>query len=314
MKRRVIGNSRAILYRSLVLPIGRILSVALICLFFTPLTQARPLHVTIVTSEDGGAYDVFTEALRNKLEASRFVWSIKRVGDALTESDLYIAVGMKAASELTSQTSPVFNVFIPKAGYDKLPRDSIARVSSRSTIYLDQPIERQLFLLRAVLPKVKHVGVLYATPPAGISTLRRMAIENNLVLHEKTVGQEQVLSDALEEVLEVSEVLLAVPDTNVYNAGTIRNILLTSYRKQIPLIGISQAYVKAGALCAIYSSPVQIATQAAEAVKQFSESGKLPPNQYAKEFEISVNTQVARSLNLIIKDADELRNEIRRNP
>ena len=281
----------------------------LIYLFFTPLTQAEPVHVTIVLSEEGGAYDVFTEALRGKLESSRFVWSINRAGDALTESDLYVAVGMKAASELASQTSPVLNVFVPKGGYDKLPR-----ASSRSAIYLDQPIERQLALLRAVLPRVKHVGLLYAAPPSGLSTLRRMAIEKNLVLHEKMVEQTQVLADALDEVLEVSETLLVVPDTNIYNAGTIRNILLTSYRKQVPLIGISQAYVKAGALCAIYSTPTQIAAQAAEAIKQFSESGKLPPSQYAKEFEVSVNTQVARSLNLTIKDADELRNDIRRNP
>ena len=314
LKRRVIGYRWAIVYRSAVNLVSRILFVVLIGLLFTPLTQADPVHVTIVLSEEGGAYDVFTEVLRGKLESSRFVWSVNRAGDVLAESDLYVAVGMKAASELAAKTSPVFNVFVPKVGYDKLPRDSITRASSNSAIYLDQPIERQLALLRSVLPTVKHVGLLYAVPPAGLSTLRRMAIEKNLVLHEKMVGQAQVLADALDEVLEVSEALLAVPDTNIYNSATIRNILLTSYRKQVPLIGISQAYVKAGALCAIYSTPAQIADQAAEAIKQFSASGKLPPSQYAKEFEVSVNSQVARSLNLTIKDVDELRNEIRRNP
>jgi ABC-type uncharacterized transport system substrate-binding protein len=122
------------------------------------------------------------------------------------------------------------------------------------------------------------------------------------------------LADALDGVLEESEALLVLPDTDVYNAGTIRNILLTSYRKQVPLIGISQAYVKAGALCAIYSTPVQIAVQTAEAIRQYSTTTKLPASQFPKEFDVSVNTQVARSLNIPIKDAEKLRDEIRRNP
>jgi ABC-type uncharacterized transport system substrate-binding protein len=141
-----------------------------------------------------------------------------------------------------------------------------------------------------------------------------MITDKRLLLHERVVGPDRDLVDALDSVLEESEVLLVLPDTDVYNAGTIRNILLTSYRKQIPLIGLSQAYVKAGALCAIYSTPAQIAAQAAEAVRQFSVSAKLPPSQYPREFEVSVNLQVARSLDLPVKDADRLREEIRRNP
>jgi len=80
------------------------------------------------------------------------------------------------------------------------------------------------------------------------------------------------------------------------------------------LVGISQAYVKAGALCAIYSTPNQIAIQAVEAIRLFSESGKLPSSQYPKEFEVSVNKQVARSLDIRMEDADRLRDVVRRIP
>jgi ABC-type uncharacterized transport system substrate-binding protein len=38
----------------------------------------------------------------------------------------------------------------------------------------------------------------------------------------------------------------------------------------------------------------------------------LPPSQYPKEFEVSVNQQVARSLDIPIKDAEKLRSEVRR--
>jgi putative ABC transport system substrate-binding protein len=238
--------------------------------------------------------------------------SIGEAGETAVDSDLIVAVGMKSASALYGSNKPVLNALVPKAGYDKLAKPTVANRSS--AIYLDQPMERQLSLLLAALPKVKRIGVLYTAPPLGIANLRLLVAERNLLLVEKIVGHDHTLHDALEELLDESEVLLVLPDTEIYNSGTIRNILLSSYRKQVPLVGISQAYVKAGALCAIYSTPMQMAAQTAEAIKQFINSGKIPPSQYPKEFEVSVNKQVARSLDLTIKDADKLRDDVRRAP
>jgi ABC-type uncharacterized transport system substrate-binding protein len=119
------------------------------------------------------------------------------------------------------------------------------------------------------------------------------------------------LSNALQEILlGRSEVLLALPDAAVYNDSTIRNILLATYRRGIPLIGFSSGYVKAGALCAVFSTPAQIATQAAALILQFANTHALPFPQYSHEFEVMVNEQVARSLDLQVKGASALHDEI----
>ena len=283
--------------------------MALACLLSGLLpAQAAPLRVQVVLSERGGAYQEFSDALRDALRAQQVIVNVSD-GNAADDADLIVAVGMKSASASVAANKPVLNVFVPKAGYDKLAKP--AGGARSSAIYIDQPLERQVSLLVAALPKAGEVGVLYTAPPPGLSSLRRLLAERNLQLHEQAVGQNS-LFDALEEVLAKSDVLLVLPDIEIYNAGTIRNILLAAYRKQVPLIGISQSYVKAGALCAIYSTPAQIAQQAAEAVGQFAASGKLPPSQYPKEFEVSVNAQVARSLDLPIKDAENLHGEVRR--
>lgn len=282
---------------------------AVFAFFISSSIQAEPLHVHVVLSERGGSYQEFSDALRGELDTQSFSLSVGLPDEKVGKADLVVAVGMKSSAASLAGSSPVLNVLVPKAGYDKLAKPATRHFSA---IYLDQPIERQLSLLIAVLPKIKHVGVLYATPPAGLANLRRLVAEKNITLHEGVVEPGQILSDALDDVLEESEALLVLPDSNIYNAGTIRNILLTSYRKQVPLIGISQAYVKAGTLCAIYSTSAQIAAQAAEAVRQFADSGKLPSSQYPKEFEVSVNKQVARSLDIPIKDAEKLRSEVRR--
>ena len=132
------------------------------------------------------------------------------------------------------------------------------------------------------------------------------------MLHERTVDQKHPVASALSDLLDESEVLFVLPDATVYNSDTIRNILLETYRKQVPMVGLSPGYVRAGALCAVYSTPQQIAKQAADAIEQFATSGKLPASQYPTDFDVSVNTQVARSLGLVIKDAEKLRTEIRR--
>lgn len=267
------------------------------------------MRVTVLLSEPGGAYQAFGEALRSKLQAEKFELSIKRVGETLDDSGLYVGVGMKAASVLASRDVPAVNVFVTKAGYDKL-QSVPARTTPRSAIYLDQPMERQVALLVAALPGTRHVGVLYTSPPPELAGLRGLLADRNMRLHGQAVDAGHSLNDALESLLNESEVLFVLPDAEVYNPGTIRNILLTAYRKQVPLIGISQAYVKAGALCAVYTTPEQIAAQAASMIARYAESGRLPPVQYPSEFEVSVNAQVARSLDLRIKDADKLRDEV----
>jgi len=291
------------------------LSVVLVFLFsFLPSVHAESLLVTVVLSEDGGAYQAFSDSLRNKLQNSRVILSSQSIDDKPGGSGLYIAVGMKAATELAARDVPTLNVLVPKAGYDKLLRASAQHAKPRSAIYLDQPMERQVALLLAALPGTRNVGVLYSSPPPELQAAHRLFADRNVNLHDRAIDASQSLNDALEIILKESEVLFVLADAEVYNAGTIRNILLTSYRKQVPLIGISQAYVKAGALCAIYSTPEQIAAQTIEAVRQFSETGKLPPSLYPKEFEVSVNTQVARSLDIPIKGAASLREEIRGKP
>jgi putative tryptophan/tyrosine transport system substrate-binding protein len=293
----------------------RIFSAVLVCFFIcvSPVL-AEPLRVTVVLSEEGGVYQEFSDLLRVKMPVAKYALNTVNVNQTLVASDLYIAVGMKAAGALASKEIPVLNVLVSKDGYEKLPHSPVSRTVSRSAIYIDQSMERQVAFLLAALPSTRNVGVLYSTPPQELSNVKHLLAEKSVRLHDKSVGDAPSLNDALESILGESEVLFVLADSGVYNAGTIRNILLTSYRKKIPLVGISQAYVKAGALCAIYSTPNQIATQSAEAIRYFSDFGKLPSSQHPKEFEVSVNKQVARSLDLRIDDAERLRDEIKRIP
>ena len=74
-----------------------------------------------------------------------------------------------------------------------------------------------------------------------------------------------------------AEVLLAMPDSAVYNTDNVRNILLSTYRHKQGVIGFSADMVKAGALATTYSEIEDIDAQVAEIGARLRQhGGELP--------------------------------------
>lgn len=278
-------------------------------------SRAAAFKLAVVLSEQEGAYLEYSNALEKLLVNKSVTLTVTDADKPLPDADLVIAAGMKA-SIIVARAKPaaMLAVLVPKEGAGKLLNEFPALVKSDSNtfsaIYLDQPVRRQLDLIAAVLPRVRSIGVMYSTPPKELGALRTKAAERKFELNERSVASSSALHTALQTLLLSSDVLLALPDAEIYNALTIRNILLATYRNKVPLIGFSSGYVKAGALCAVFSTPEQIAWQSANIVQEYIETRVLPSAQYPKQFEVSINEQVARSLALNIKSAAEVRDEI----
>lgn len=278
----------------------------------TAMAQAETLDVRLVLSDDSPPYRQFSAALNDALAAGRADVAIieSRTGNG-SNADLVVAVGTKATElALARSDVPVLAVMIPRMGYESLLERGGAqkRPKATSAIFLGQPWSRQMDFIRAALPGRRRVGLLY--PPdmqEVIDTLRRSAAEQGLSITAQPLESAGMLFDTLEVVLNDSDLLLAIPDSVIYGSGNVRNILLTSYRHKIPMIGISQAYVNAGALGAIFSTPEQIAGQTAGAIASFARSGKLPDPQHPASFTISLNQQVARSLGIVLDSPEAIR-------
>ena len=65
------------------------------------------------------------------------------------------------------------------------------------------------------------------------------------------VATPAMLPAALARLSSSADALLAVPDTTVYKRETVKALLLFSFRHKLPLIGLSEAWVQAGALYAL---------------------------------------------------------------
>lgn len=281
--------------------------------------------VLIVLSQEDGVYNEVVIGMRagmqekhpmvfQVLTLAEFMQRGDGIGQA-SQPDVIVSVGTQAAKAVLSKPSniPVYVTLLPKLTYETLLQDSDQtrrmRPRSVSGIYIDQPFQRQMQLVRLALPKSRNLGVVYGPlSRENEKRLRAAADSEQLNLYAEAIQSEHELFGALTRVLSESDVLLALPDPAVFNKHTTQNILLETYRQQKPVMGYSHAYVAAGALAAVYSTPQQIGRQVGEELLQLRHRGSstLPPPHYPRYFTVEVNERVARSLAVTVDAAPTL--------
>jgi putative tryptophan/tyrosine transport system substrate-binding protein len=199
---------------------------------------------------------------------------------------------------------PIVATLLPRSIFETQRR----RLTVAATgVVLDQPAVRQMALLRYAFPHLRRLGVLFGPDSQQYQqAFEKAAAEQGLQLNAYKVDGEVNLYPALQRVLEENDVLLAIPDAAVYNGNSIQNVLLASYRQKVPMMGFSPAYVRAGAMLALYSSPAQIGNQTVRVIQSALSGVALQPVQLPTEFVIGVNANVARSLGFRLSE-DALR-------
>jgi putative ABC transport system substrate-binding protein len=275
---------------------------------------AENLKVLVVLSNARAPYHSFVDSLNNSLPSSVKTTVLEhpeQLADNYTHSDLIVAVGMRATEIAADQNNvPVLAVMIPRMSYEDLLAQSEKKTNrhSISAIYIDQPLVRQIAFVRAALPNLRRIGLLLSPDThINITSLGQDVAQRGGSLVVQPVLSADNLFSNLQSILARSDVLIAIPDSMIYNNNSIRNILLTSYRQGVPLVGLSQSYVNAGALGAIFSTPEQLAEQAVATVISFAQNRQLPEPQYPDGFTIAVNQQVARSLEIIVPSTEKIR-------
>ncbi len=258
------------------------------------------------------------------------ILDVKKLGDAERAdeislsnpgSDLVLAIGTRA-TRMAAEADvgiPMLSIVVPKITFNGL-MDSSVSVKKRheagkfSGIVLDQPPLRRMRLARILLPDLSRIGLLLGpTSQLEADEYVSAAKQADVQLNISAVGSDTNPIPAIEALLKGNDALLAVYDSVALNPSTAKWLLYLSYQNRIPVIGFSRAYVDAGALAAVYSTPEQIGRQAAEVVYDFvnGKSGSLPLQVYPKYYSIGLNSSVARSIGLSLPDEESLQRQLK---
>jgi hypothetical protein len=127
-----------------------------------------------------------------------------------------------------------------------------SRPAFLSLLWSDPPLARQLRLARYLLPQARRIGVLYGEHSSFLlDELRQAAAPGP---GDRRPGWDDPRdSRPLQNLLANSDVLLGLDDPDLYNSKTAKNLLLSSYGRQMALIGPNAGFVRAGALASTYS-------------------------------------------------------------
>jgi len=213
-------------------------------------------------------------------------------------SGLVIAVGNLGCQETVTRVPhlDVHCVLLTEENFRHIGQEeAVADVRVISALVLDQPIERQARVAMLAYPALSRFAVL---ADDSIRPSRGPGTELTFTPYRAN----QALAPQLNEALSTTDALIAIPVSEVFNRSTLRTVLLTAYGYGKPVIGLSQAYVKAGALITAYSTPEHVFRQIADRLKTFTSRqarlASVSSIEYPYYFSVVNNTNVARSLGL----------------
>lgn len=283
--------------------------------------EAAGMEIAILKSSDFKAYNeavqgfkatapgtaIYAEYdLRGDLEHGKVL--ARKIRDS--ESSLVVAVGLKAALAAKSEISdiPVLYMMILD------PQKHGLTASNMTGVLPTIPTERQFKILRALLPTMHRLGMLYDPAKTGdkLKEASSHAGGYDFQLQGFPVENEKEVSQQLRSLVASSEALWLIPDSTVLTDESIRFLIESVLAKQIPVIGFSSEFTRLGALVSLSVRHSEIGRETGLLARRILNGEKPFPSKpiSVRRVSISVNLKTARYLGIAIpKELDSLIDE-----
>jgi len=172
---------------------------------------------------------------------------------------------------------------------------------------MDIPIKEQFEIIKGAISRLGRIIVLYnpEETQAVISRAREVAQEMGIVLTPIPVSSEKDVVESLKKLTSDKDVLWAVADSVVYTPQNTQYIILETLRKGIPFMGISDSFVRAGALIALSCDYIDVGAQTADIAIKILD-GQLPsaiPVSLPQKIQLSINMNTAKHINIQLPDS-----------
>lgn len=283
--------------------------LAVISLLLCVLSQAYADSVHLILSEETASYQQAAEDIQTQLRTRGFGDSliISSVGDPASPppetGDLIVNVGQAATERSTHQfpNNSQIHSYIDKSAIPVRHPDNWAAV------LLDQPVQRLLDTAGNIVEGRYKNKIIIAVSEDNqhvrdeIAALKR---SDKIELEVLVIDEETEPAKVIDKALFNAGALIAVRDKRIWSGETAKWMLYQSYKYNVPVIGYSKSFLKAGALASVYASLTDTAATTAQLVTDWQKNhGKLTQEgilypRYTTEF----NKNIARALKITIPD------------
>ena len=219
--------------------------------------------------------------------------------------DLIFAVGIWALQAVISRPTSVPVVYAMVLNPPSVIGAEAKNVTGAS---MNVPVEQPIRLFKQLGPQIKRIGVIFNKNRTGylVRQAQVVAREEGLELVTREISSPKEVIGALESFQDGIDALWIVPDEMTLSQAVVQQMLLFSYRKRIPLLGLSDRHAQMGALFSLsFASGEDIGRQAgelAQAILTGRAASGVPPTNARKLF-LTVNLKAAQKLGLEVPRA-----------
>jgi ABC-type uncharacterized transport system substrate-binding protein len=296
-----------------------ILAICLVALFAIPV---RAENIAVVLSSDAAPYqealEGFREVVRHRIAGVQILqkdnpaaWQqqLKKLRSEI-EPDLLFVIGTSALQLVSEdiKNRPVVHAlaFNPFSG--TAARKNVHGISMIPTA------NQAISLLKELNAKIRRVGTIYDPSRSGflISQARAAFQKNGLQLVAQEAHAVSDIGAALKLLEAEIDALWMWPDEMFLADDIVQRILLFSFERKVPVLGLSERHTEIGALLSLsYGSAKDMGRQAAELANSVLGEGRLVsmPLVPLRQIRVTLNLKSARRLDIempasIIQRAD----------
>jgi len=226
-----------------------------------------------------------------------------------TRPDLILALGTRAArdvSKLEKNIPIIYSMVLEAPGGD----DDTGFLENQPNVTgatLNIPLRVQLEHIQELFPGAHRIGII--SDPSRtkdiVDSARDIVVSRGLELFVQWVNGESEIPNAVRAMTDSIDVLWMVPDPTVYTPRSSRFIIFELIKAGVPIMGLSSAYVKAGAVIALDCDYEDIGRQSGELAVRIL-AGQLPStleDTHPRTFTLALNGKVREHLRLDMDNA-----------
>jgi len=274
--------------------------------------KVRAENVAVVLSSDAAPYqealEGFKEIVRHRIAGVQILekdnpaaWQqqLKKLRSEI-EPDLVFVIG---SSGLQAVSNDIKNIPIVHALAFNPFGSTVSAAKNVYGVSMIPSADQVVSLLKELNPKLRRVGTIYDPSRNGLlfSQARVAFQKDGLQLVGKETRSTGDVGAALKSLESDVEVLWLWPDERFLADDILQRILLFSFERKIPVLGLSERHTEMGALLSLsYGSAKDMGRQAGEVSNSLLSDAKMVamPLVTLRQVKLTVNLRTARRLDI----------------
>jgi putative ABC transport system substrate-binding protein len=203
------------------------------------------------------------------------------------EAKVVIALGREALAEAL-RLPPSIPVI-----YDLVVTPPAIKRPNTAGFYMATPAREYVELFNAHLQSIRKIAVVGSREQLNV-----LATDTHQTVSYNVRNSFELVSTLRQ--METANAILLLPDASLLTAAAMEEVYLLSFRRGIPVLGISEHQVKEGALLALVVDTVQVGRMIGDYATRAIKAGSVGPASASppRRFDLYVNTDTARKMGI----------------